>query len=78
MPETKNRSRTKIYDPVKYFISGIFKATENYSNVPRGSGHHSAVSSKLYEHVREMDEWGSGIDVEIYEARPTISNTRTS
>lgn len=33
---------------------GVFVALENYSNVHRGSGHNSMVSTQLFEHAREI------------------------
>lgn len=33
---------------------GVYSALETYSNVHRGSGHHSLVSTKLFDHARDI------------------------
>jgi selenocysteine lyase/cysteine desulfurase len=40
----------KYYD---ILFSGIYRALEYYSNVHRGSGHHSIITTRLYEKARE-------------------------
>jgi selenocysteine lyase/cysteine desulfurase len=39
---------------LKELKDSVYKALENYSNVHRGSGHNSMVSTKLYEKAREI------------------------
>jgi selenocysteine lyase/cysteine desulfurase len=48
---------TQINGPEAAFAElerGVYTALETYSNVHRGSGHNSMVSSELYEHARDL------------------------
>ena len=43
-----------IIDPIAALERGVYAALETYSNVHRGNGHHSMVSTWLYEQAREI------------------------
>lgn len=45
---------------------GVHAALETYSNVHRGSGHNSMVSSHLYEHARDIVLEYMGLNKERY------------
>lgn len=45
---------------------GIYAALETYSNVHRGSGHNSMVSSHLYDHARDVVLEYMGLDSKQY------------
>lgn len=48
---TGNRKTEGAYSALE---KGVFTALETYSNVHRGSGHHSMVSTQLFEQAREI------------------------
>ena len=43
-----------LADPYSTFEKGVLAALETYSNVHRGSGHHSVVSTHLFEEARNI------------------------
>lgn len=61
MPES-NRSEVAFAELER----GIYAALETYSNVHRGSGHNSMVSSHLYDHAREVTLEYMGLDPKKY------------
>ncbi|MFA5300267.1 MAG: hypothetical protein WC389_18925, partial [Lutibacter sp.] len=52
--EKTNHLNNKTVDAFEYLERGVYSALETYSNVHRGSGHNSMVSTYLYEHAREI------------------------
>jgi selenocysteine lyase/cysteine desulfurase len=50
----ENPEKNKIADAFAELEKGIYAALETYSNVHRGSGHNSIVSTHLYEQAREI------------------------
>jgi selenocysteine lyase/cysteine desulfurase len=46
-----NREEQKA---IELLQQGVYAALENYSNVHRGSGHHSVVTTMLFDHAREI------------------------
>jgi selenocysteine lyase/cysteine desulfurase len=52
--ETVVNDRQKIEGSLAELVPGVIAALETYSNVHRGTGHKSMVSTYLYEHAREI------------------------
>ncbi|MBG0859692.1 MAG: aminotransferase class V-fold PLP-dependent enzyme [Bacteroidales bacterium] len=52
--ETSGTGNDKSAEAFASLERGVFTALENYSNVHRGSGHYSMVSTHLYEHARDI------------------------
>jgi selenocysteine lyase/cysteine desulfurase len=53
-------------DPITLLESGVYAALETYSNVHRGSGHNSQVTTHLYEQAREIVLNYLGLDKRKY------------
>lgn len=53
-------------DPITLLESGVYAALETYSNVHRGSGHNSQVTTHLYEQAREIVLDYLGLDKRKY------------
>jgi len=47
-------ANTEIIEPFAALERGVYAALETYANVHRGSGHHSMVSTHLYDQAREI------------------------
>ena len=52
--EEKTKINKENMDAFANLESGVRVALETYSNVHRGSGHNSMVTTHLYEQAREM------------------------
>ena len=48
----KERSVSEVTEPFEALERGVHAALETYSNVHRGSGHNSLVSTHLFEQAR--------------------------
>jgi selenocysteine lyase/cysteine desulfurase len=54
IPDKDNSKNFEIKDAIRELERGIYAALETYSNVHRGSGHNSMVSTHLYEQARRI------------------------
>ena len=54
MMENNNPGNNKKFDGYASLEHGVFAALERYSNVHRGSGHNSMVSTRLYDQAGDM------------------------
>jgi selenocysteine lyase/cysteine desulfurase len=54
IPDKADSRYTEIIDVMPELERGIYAALETYSNVHRGSGHNSMVSTHLYEQARSI------------------------
>jgi len=52
--EKSTPQKNEIYEAFAELERGVYAALETYSNVHRGSGHNSMVSTHLYEKAREI------------------------
>ncbi|HEX2935268.1 MAG TPA: aminotransferase class V-fold PLP-dependent enzyme [Bacteroidales bacterium] len=53
-PEVSQSEKTQVVDPLQELEKGVEAALETYSNVHRGSGHNSMVTTHLYEKARQI------------------------
>jgi selenocysteine lyase/cysteine desulfurase len=58
---------SKVEEAFEELERGVHAALETYSNVHRGSGHNSMVSTRLYEQAREIVLECLGLDAREYE-----------
>jgi selenocysteine lyase/cysteine desulfurase len=54
MNEINRLKNRDLIDPFTELEQGVYSALETYSNVHRGSGHNSMVTTHLYEQAREI------------------------
>jgi selenocysteine lyase/cysteine desulfurase len=52
--ENQSDLKNQINNPFEELERGVYAALETYSNVHRGSGHFSMVTTHLFEQAREI------------------------
>jgi len=50
----KIQSKSKMEEALSELEKSVYTLLETYSNVHRGSGHNSIVTSRLYDQAREI------------------------
>jgi hypothetical protein len=66
LQEIEKPTSTEMAEAFTELKHGVHVALETYSNVHRGSGHNSLVSTHLYEHARDIVLEYLGLDKENY------------